>query len=214
MNNSLSNSRQLDESKYTNAFWRRWRAFKERIGERYRRNAALPHEAKVILWELIDRANHLNGIAYAGSRGLGKDAGMDKDTANTMLHVLHEQRAIYLEPGDHSKVSIAHLLSGDGERWPGPGPDDFTKRVSDRKGQGVPPRGTGGVCTVQTQEPLKGTYKNLPSAGSLTSPRASALASPPVSVTMPSSAAKAQFDDLISLLAESKRVGPKRNPTG
>ena len=85
-------------------------------------------------WEVIDRANHKTGLAFAGNRGLARDTGMGKDTANTMLHVLHKHRLIDLEPGNAATQSIAYPLL-DGKRWPGPSAEDM--RASDAKGQGV-----------------------------------------------------------------------------
>src|SRR5262245_60336348 len=98
MNSFNRKARQLDRSKHTDAFWRAWRAFKQDAGNQVRRNRNIPHEGARIAWELIERANHVTGMAFAGNRGLGVDTTMDKDTANNMLHILHEQRAIDLEP--------------------------------------------------------------------------------------------------------------------
>jgi hypothetical protein len=162
--------------RYTQAFWKRWKAFKEVVGAAVRRNPTLTLAAKVVMWEMIDRANKLDGRAHASSRGLAVDTGMTKNTANDALHLLHERRVIDLEnsetEGGARLQATAYLLL-DGKRWPGPGPDDIVSQemgqvakagVSQKPVHGVPKPGTGGVPHRRdTRTLLREPNKNLPS---------------------------------------------------
>jgi hypothetical protein len=213
MNSVTSNSSQ---SEYKPAYWRKWRDFKERFRQDALRSGSLPAEAKVIAFAIEDRVNHKTGNAYVGLRGLQNDTGIQKDEANTMLNILRDEQKIDLDrpesEGGAKLTGIAWPLV-EGKRWPGPGPDDMVtclKKKADLSGKRGKP-----VCTTQTQEPFI-PIKNLPSAGSLASPPASALASPrvPDGITMASSEAKQQFDDLIASIKATNVVGPKRTSDG
>jgi hypothetical protein len=167
--------------KYTPAFESRWRAFRERVAVTVRRNPSLSAAAKVIIWEIIDRANKVDGRAHASSRGLGFSTRMSKNTINTALHLLHEQRVIDLENsetegGAHNRATAYLLL--DGKRWPGPGSDDIKVSqemgqvakavVSQKLGHPIPKTGTGGVPhSRDTRTHLREPIKNLPSADAL-----------------------------------------------
>jgi hypothetical protein len=152
--------------KYTQSFERQWRGFTEALAAKVRRHPILPAAAKVVTWEMIDRANKLDGSVQASSRGIAVNTGMNKNTVNTALHLLHEQRVIDLEnsetEGGANNQAVAYLLL-DEKRWPGPGPDDI--RVSQELGQGVPKSGTGGVPPRRdTRTLLREPLKNLPGA--------------------------------------------------